>query len=101
MAKIGRNEPCPCGSGKKYKRCCLTNGVQALGFTPEERQRALGMLERFVEKELDREDDAAYDLFHDQCDVRLDELNPTWIELSEAVYDMWFYLDYRPPVMRV
>jgi hypothetical protein len=24
MAKIGRNEPCPCGSGKKHKRCCLT-----------------------------------------------------------------------------
>lgn len=21
--KIGRNEPCPCGSGKKYKRCCI------------------------------------------------------------------------------
>ncbi len=21
-SKIGRNEPCPCGSGKKYKRCC-------------------------------------------------------------------------------
>ncbi len=21
--KIGRNEPCPCGSGKKYKKCCL------------------------------------------------------------------------------
>jgi len=21
---IGRNDPCPCGSGKKYKRCCLT-----------------------------------------------------------------------------
>ncbi len=21
--KIGRNEPCLCGSGKKYKRCCL------------------------------------------------------------------------------
>jgi uncharacterized protein YecA (UPF0149 family) len=20
--KIGRNEPCPCGSGKKYERCC-------------------------------------------------------------------------------
>jgi uncharacterized protein len=20
--KVGRNEPCPCGSGKKYKRCC-------------------------------------------------------------------------------
>lgn len=22
-AKIGRNEPCPCGSGKKFKKCCL------------------------------------------------------------------------------
>ena len=23
MGKIGRNDPCPCGSGKKYKRCCI------------------------------------------------------------------------------
>lgn len=23
MAAIGRNQPCPCGSGKKYKACCL------------------------------------------------------------------------------
>jgi preprotein translocase subunit SecA len=23
--KVGRNEPCPCGSGKKYKNCCLKN----------------------------------------------------------------------------
>jgi hypothetical protein len=23
MAKIGRNDPCPCGSGKKNKKCCL------------------------------------------------------------------------------
>ena len=22
MKKIGRNEPCPCNSGKKYKHCC-------------------------------------------------------------------------------
>jgi SWIM/SEC-C metal-binding protein len=31
MPKVGRNEPCPCGSGLKYKRCCLTNaaGLQA------------------------------------------------------------------------
>jgi len=24
-SKVGRNEPCPCGSGKKYKRCCGLN----------------------------------------------------------------------------
>ncbi len=23
--KVGRNEPCPCGSGRKYKRCCISN----------------------------------------------------------------------------
>ena len=22
-AKVGRNDPCPCGSGKKYKKCCM------------------------------------------------------------------------------
>jgi uncharacterized protein YecA (UPF0149 family) len=21
--RVGRNDPCPCGSGKKYKKCCL------------------------------------------------------------------------------
>ena len=26
-SKIGRNGPCPCGSGKKYKKCCLKNAV--------------------------------------------------------------------------
>jgi hypothetical protein len=25
MKKIGRNDPCPCGSGKKYKQCCLAS----------------------------------------------------------------------------
>lgn len=23
QSKVGRNEPCPCGSGKKYKKCCI------------------------------------------------------------------------------
>ena len=24
--KVGRNDPCPCGSGKKYKKCCGAGG---------------------------------------------------------------------------
>ena len=24
--RVGRNEPCPCGSGKKYKKCCGKGG---------------------------------------------------------------------------
>lgn len=26
--KVGRNSPCPCGSGKKYKQCCMNNSRQ-------------------------------------------------------------------------
>ena len=26
--KVGRNDPCPCGSGKKYKKCCLRTARQ-------------------------------------------------------------------------
>ena len=25
--KVGRNDPCPCGSGKKYKNCCMNEGL--------------------------------------------------------------------------
>lgn len=25
-AKVGRNDPCPCGSGKKFKNCCMNSG---------------------------------------------------------------------------
>lgn len=32
--KPGRNDPCPCGSGKKYKKCCL--GKEDTGFTKSE-----------------------------------------------------------------
>ena len=35
MAKTGRNQPCPCGSGKKYKKCCLNKDEgSAVGNPP-------------------------------------------------------------------
>jgi len=30
MSNVGRNDPCPCGSGKKYKKCCMS--VHNVGF---------------------------------------------------------------------
>ncbi len=39
MSKIGRNEPCPCGSGKKYKKCCEsleTHGASTQDDTPDD-----------------------------------------------------------------
>ena len=29
MGKVGRNDPCPCGSGKKYKACCIKKKKQS------------------------------------------------------------------------
>ena len=29
MVKAGRNDKCPCGSGKKYKQCCAAKETQA------------------------------------------------------------------------
>ncbi|KPH76484.1 MULTISPECIES: YecA family protein [Bacillaceae] len=33
MSKIRRNDPCPCGSGKKYKKCCGASNV--IAFSPD------------------------------------------------------------------
>jgi methionyl aminopeptidase len=37
MKKLSRNDPCPCGSGKKYKKCCLNNPAAA---APKPQQQA-------------------------------------------------------------
>ena len=35
VKKIGRNDPCPCGSGKKYKKCCLRKSLDHKIRTPK------------------------------------------------------------------
>jgi hypothetical protein len=39
MPTAGRNDPCPCGSGKKFKRCCLDKD-QAAALAPLLARRA-------------------------------------------------------------
>jgi len=36
--KPGRNDPCPCGSGKKYKKCCHDNLEARSAFQPRQQQ---------------------------------------------------------------
>jgi len=40
MAKTGRNDPCHCGSGKKYKRCCLEKDSAAASAEIQTTQKA-------------------------------------------------------------
>lgn len=53
MSKIGRNSPCPCGSGKKYKKCCLGRDEekQQLENNPD------SLFEEVPEEEVPEEDE--------------------------------------------
>ena len=54
--KAGRNDPCPCGSGKKFKKCCLSTnasansgvlgGNSATSLVPESLREPLSRAER-------------------------------------------------------
>jgi hypothetical protein len=48
--KIGRNEPCPCGSGKKYKHCCLDKDKAARQVADTARAENLQAKEREQEQ---------------------------------------------------
>jgi uncharacterized protein (DUF2384 family) len=57
--KIGRNDPCPCGSGKKYKHCCLREAQPVADESPWRKQheasdRLTSEFMRFVRAEFDR-----------------------------------------------
>jgi Flp pilus assembly protein TadD len=73
LSKVGRNDPCPCGSGKKYKKCCMVkdeararnaspDAGQDTSLTPEPAQRSqsgpraaeVGNLFRRARNHLDR-----------------------------------------------
>ncbi len=55
MAKIGRNDLCPCGSGLKYKRCCLRTKKAASPVSP------MGRLKLSLVAEIERIRQAAAD----------------------------------------
>lgn len=57
--KAGRNDPCPCGSGKKYKKCCLSQSFAETGREESIRSRLVQKLLGFFKKDLkDRLNDA-------------------------------------------
>ncbi len=43
FTKVGRNDPCPCGSGQKYKKCCLVKTDNAPGRVKAEYAQKYGI----------------------------------------------------------
>jgi len=59
--KVGRNDPCPCGSGKKYKKCCGRNEARKAEPPPFDRRlmerSLLGVKQLVSDKKLDSVDE--------------------------------------------
>ncbi|MEN6328445.1 MAG: SEC-C metal-binding domain-containing protein, partial [Syntrophomonas sp.] len=89
--KIGRNDPCPCGSGKKYKKCCGQLGDQ-VDISPDPFTRYSQLLtatklklDQFYEqriKKLRRELRGHYLRF---------TVNPTLPKENEPLYSEWLW----------
>jgi hypothetical protein len=61
MHRVGRNEPCPCGSGKKYKKCCLPQHEEARKAVPPERLKEMEKLAK-AREQLSKDIAKGYDL---------------------------------------
>ena len=86
MAKIGRNEPCPCGSGKKHKKCCLETTAQPGAVAEVLKNAALSDHEHvcdFCSDEVDEVDEV--DELDDRADHILDELLGGRVDVAEAL----------------
>ena len=82
MSKVGRNDACPCGSGKKYKRCCLER-IEA----EERSSRQQAEAERLSEERefLDEEEEVHAEILREsEIFTRVDHLSEGVLGLIEG-----------------
>jgi len=97
MPKIGRNDPCYCGSGKKYKHCHLKIEEEAVGHTVRVRRARWSLFAQVVEfgraRRFATDFISAFNLF---WDGRRDLQKPEPLTRGDAYrfYD-WYIYDYR------
>ncbi len=98
MKSVGRNDPCPCGSGKKFKKCCLgMSGVPSGVWTSGERDSALERLMRFAARaDFGGDRAAAEQIFWGRRLERMaqDEMREALgLEQSRLGFEEWFVFD--------
>ncbi|NRA59816.1 MAG: SEC-C domain-containing protein [Psychrobium sp.] len=72
MTKVSRNEPCPCGSGKKYKKCCLADMPSPASEVTEQLAAAIAAqdfasleeMQEFLDQQVMEHNDQQRDEFH-------------------------------------
>jgi tetratricopeptide (TPR) repeat protein len=78
-SKSGRNDPCPCGSGKKYKKCCLPGHEEARKLIPAEQLQQMEQKARVREK-FEKEVRKGFELIFSQEYTRADQFARKQIE---------------------
>jgi hypothetical protein len=91
--KIGANERCPCGSGKKFKRCCGDPRAETR-YSREDRATAFMRLDEWIRVFVATEQARAHTEFWGRFAHYADELPPGLATLSVAAEDVWFAFDY-------
>ena len=95
---VGRNAPCPCGSGKKYKKCCLKSGPDPISYTKEKldrfHEKLVGELFRHGEQIFGFEslDEAAEEFF---CWPLEEDADGIDLENHEMVFYPWFLFKWQ------
>jgi hypothetical protein len=93
MAKISRNAPCPCGSGKKYKKCCLlrkeSEALEQRKFLEQNPGKALVEVDDLSNSVLDLIDAGKFDEAESVCNEFIrTNADPIWLHQNE----MWEYM---------
>lgn len=95
MANIGRNDSCPCGSNKKYKKCCLPKAYTEIGREETIKQRLVQDILRLAKgKFVDRLDEA-YDYFWSDFDPE-EYLTADYLQSADINFWEWVVHDWVP-----
>jgi hypothetical protein len=93
MAHIGRNDPCPCGSGKKYKKCCLAETFQQVGREESIRRHLVDELLSFYNKNYDDTLGEAHVMFWDDF-VPQEHLEGVPLRVAYQNFFEWIIFDF-------
>ncbi|GFO54006.1 hypothetical protein GMSM_10130 [Geomonas sp. Red276] len=97
MEKIGRNDCCPCGSGKKYKKCCLPNVEAREQARRDEESAARRVLDwlgkRYSEEMMEAVQEGFFGGFEEDELAILDEMGPELNAMVDMNMGEWSLAD--------
>ena len=93
--KIGRNDPCPCGSGKKYKRCCLEQQSATYSLWAQQRDESDELTRAMIRYVRDSHQDLALDAWED---FHLGKVTRrfSWTADEQMIFMPYFLFHWNP-----